>query len=330
MPNLASKCTCLLFILFIHQSIADRNHLGFGFDSKKESVSINFKNINNLIVLEATVDGGEQLNLILDTGIRSLVLFNKSYIPEVSEQTFEIEFKGVGMERPMPAKVSVNHNLRLSDDVVARQINAVILKRSNSKIHYINGIKIHGAFGYQLFARFRVEIDYENQQMTLYEPDNLPNPPGYDAIPIKIHDTKPFIESDILTQNEDWLKLNLLLDLGANHDLLLHKLSHNTELLKKKGNRRNDRIAEGLSGSIYGQKSVIEGLRIGGIEYRKTSVLLPSVKSYHQEKLDIEKHGSIGGGFFERSKIILDYVNGYLYVKQKTDNSLAPVITLID
>jgi hypothetical protein len=61
----------LLILLFIQAiySKADRNHLGFGFDNQKESVTIHFKSYNNLIIIEALIDDENKLNLILDTGI---------------------------------------------------------------------------------------------------------------------------------------------------------------------------------------------------------------------------------------------------------------------
>ena len=71
---------------------SDLNHFGFGFDNHKESVTIPFKSYNNLIIIESVIDDKNKLNLILDTGIRSLVLFDKSYIPKVSEYTFDIKF----------------------------------------------------------------------------------------------------------------------------------------------------------------------------------------------------------------------------------------------
>ena len=193
----------LLILLFIQAiySKADRNQLGFGFDNQKESVTIHFKSYNNLIIIEALIDDENKLNLILDTGIRSLVLFDKSYFPKMSDRTFDIKFTGTGIQKPISAEVSINHNLRLCDDIVANQINAVILERSNDSLHKLKGIKIHGVFGYQLFSRFRVEIDYKNQLLTLSKPVKTEKIAGFEAIPISIHDTKPFVTTHIFTKD---------------------------------------------------------------------------------------------------------------------------------
>jgi hypothetical protein len=92
-------------------SKSDRTHLGFGFDNQKESVIVPFKSYNNLIIIETVIDDKNKLNLILDTGIRSLVLFDKSYIPKVSEKTFDIKFTGTGTQKPISAEVSIKHNM---------------------------------------------------------------------------------------------------------------------------------------------------------------------------------------------------------------------------
>ena len=312
----------LLLILSFIQTIyskADLNHLGFGFDNQNESVIIPFKSFNNLIIIESVIDDKNKLNLILDTGIRSLVLFDQSYIPRVSDKTFDIKFTGTGMRKPISGVVSINHNLRLCDDVVANQINAVILKKSNSYLHKLKGIKIHGVFGYQLFSRFQVKIDYKNQLLTLSEPNKINKIPGFEAIPISIHDTKPFIKTCILTTNNEWQKLSLILDLGANHKILLLVDPNFSDSFKKASYYQ--KIAEGLSGSIYGNKTFAKTIRLGSVAYNDIEILVPTKTTYHHESMEIEKNGSIGGRIFDDSTIIIDYINGFLFIEYPNEKS---------
>lgn len=307
----------LLSICLCNAVYADRNHLGFGFDNDKEMVTLPFRSVNNLIVLETTIDDGKKLNLILDTGIRSLVLFNKSYVPKISEQTFQIQFTAAGMPSPLPADVSVGHTLRLSEDIVANQINAVILRRSNNNLHEIKGTKIHGIFGYQLFARFRVKIDFERSLITLSEPYNGHEENGFEAIPLLIHDTKPFIEIDALSVNNEWHHLNLILDLGANHKMLVHDLPETASLISTTSQKH--RIADGLNGSILGYSMQLNQVKMGGRQFSDIEMLVPTKNTYHQESMAIKKHGSIGSKFFKNSTIIIDYINGYLFIEKQPD-----------
>jgi hypothetical protein len=316
MPHSIGKAISfgLIALCFLHSlSLADRNHLGFGFENQKESVTIPFKNINNLIVLEAELDGKNKLNLILDTGIRSIELFNKSYVPQISDHTFEIKFTGTGVRAAIPANVSIGHNLRLSEDVIANQINVVLLKRSNNNLHKIKGYKIHGVFGYQLFSRFQVKIDFEHELITLREPRKTEQINGFQAVPLTIHDTKPFVALDALNDQGKWHQLQMILDLGANHKILLHNLKETEPLISANLEKRY--IAEGLSGSIYGHKSAFSNIRLGGQLYSSTDILIPTISTYHQESMEIKKHGSIGSKFFADQTIILDYVNALLFIE---------------
>jgi len=296
------------------------NHLGFGFDNEKKSVSIPFKSFNNLIIVESVLDGKNKLNLILDTGIRSLVLFDQSSLPAMSSNTFDLSFTGAGDLKPIEAKVSVNHNLRLSEDVVANQINAVILKKSNRYLHKLKGIKVHGAFGYQLFSRFQVRIDYKNEIITLTEPFESSCVNGYESIPITIHDTKPFIDTRLMTKKNRPKKMNMLLDLGANHKILLHDNFNDKNLHDL---TYNERIAEGLAGPIFGKKGFSEQFFLGNIQFENVEVLIPSTNSYVDESSKtFKKHGSIGGKLFQNSTIIVDYINGYLFIKNNISKSI--------
>lgn len=317
-PTLEKKLLLLaiVVIVFLHTSIANKNHLGFGFDNEIISETIPFDSHKNLIIVKATLDGERELNLILDTGIRSLILFKKSYVPKISDQTFDIDFTAAGEPTPISALVSINHTLRLSKNVVANQINSVILERYNPYLNNLKGVKIHGAFGYQLFARFQVKIDYENKLITLSEPSSNQSFTGFEAIPIKIQDTKPFIETDFLTKDNSWTKLNLLLDLGANHKVLLLDNPTVTNLFHQI--KPNNRIAEGLSSSIFGIKAYTELVRLGQAQFHHVELLIPDKSWYHHESIDIVKHGSIGGRLFEDSIIVVDYVNGLLLIENKT------------
>lgn len=313
-PKSAGWFLLMLFSVTQIYSKSDINHLGFGFENQEESVTIPFKSYNNLIILESVIDGKKKLNLILDTGIRSLILFDKSYVPKISEETFDIKFSGTGIEKPISAEVSINHNLRLAENVIANQINAVILKKSNNYLHELKGIKIHGVFGYQLFSRFQVKINYKNLLITISEPYKMDKIDGYESIPIVVHDTKPFVETHIATNDNKWQKLSLILDLGANHELLILDKSNVPNGFSN--STRSRRVAEGLSGSIYGINTIGNDIKLGSVVYKNTRIIIPTKETYQRETLKIEKHGSLGGRFFNKTTIVLDYINGYLFIEK--------------
>lgn len=143
------------------------------------------------------------------------VFTKKASVPSLSEKTFSLSFSVAGDLHPIAATAYVDHKLRLSDDVVANQINLVILNKSNKYLHKLKGIKIHVAFGCQLFSRFQVKIDYKHKIITLTELFATNCIHGFQSIPMSIHDTKPFINTQLSTKGKKSKKLNMMLDLGA-------------------------------------------------------------------------------------------------------------------
>lgn len=170
------------------------------------------------------------------------------------------------------------------------------MKRSNTYLHKIQYLKIHGISGYQLFARFQVKIDFDKQLIMLSEPNKTDSVQDFHAIPLTIKDTKPFIELNAMTTSDVWHQLQLLLDLGANHKILIHERPETSLFISSALKRR--RIAEGLNGEIYGYYSSLEKIRIGPISFGKSEILIPTQNTYHQESMVMKKHGSIGSKSF--------------------------------
>jgi len=65
MPTRLSRNSIFLLVSLLFNCTivnAERHHLGFGFDNKKESVIIPFASFNNLIIIESVID--EKINSI--------------------------------------------------------------------------------------------------------------------------------------------------------------------------------------------------------------------------------------------------------------------------
>ena len=56
-------------------------------------------------------------------------------------------------------------------------------------------------------------------------------------------------------------------------------------------------------------------MKIGGPSFANTEILIPTKNTYYTESTTIKKNGFIGGSFFEDSTIIIDYINGYLFIE---------------
>ena len=69
----------LTFYFIIFSTQASETKAGFSLPEDVSEVSLKFQSIRNLIVLLVVINDSIQVNLILDTGCRNLVLFGKRF-----------------------------------------------------------------------------------------------------------------------------------------------------------------------------------------------------------------------------------------------------------
>ena len=62
----------MMFVLFCHYGFAQR---GFVVDNKRHSSKVNFKLVNNLIIIPVEING-VVLSFLLDTGVSKPIIFN--------------------------------------------------------------------------------------------------------------------------------------------------------------------------------------------------------------------------------------------------------------
>lgn len=77
-----------------------------------------------------------------------------------------------------------------------------------------SGKRFEGVIGYDLFAAYGVEIDYERRQIRLYERDGYELPAGADIVPIRLVDKKPYL-TGIVGLGGRSIPANLHLDTGS-------------------------------------------------------------------------------------------------------------------
>src|SRR5690606_41597225 len=72
-----------------------------GFFMKKDSrrVVVPFSQVNNLIIIPVSINGGPPLNFLFDTGVKSNILFSKS-IGSQLEMTYARKLNIVGADGP--------------------------------------------------------------------------------------------------------------------------------------------------------------------------------------------------------------------------------------
>ena len=273
---------------------------GFYLPEPIEQVTIRYTCVNNLIVLPLVINGNLPVNLILDTGTRSIVLFGKrfekllQFVPD-----HKIQFSGMGTGNPVYGKLSIENQVELTS-LIGERIPLVVV---SSKNVFIANPKIDGIIGYDIFQRFEVEIDPLQRRITFRSPASRFIPPGFTQIPMRIENTKPIIDSEILLESGFNLSTNLMIDTGSQLSFLLK--TTNESLLKSK---ISEVLGLGMSGSIKGINTISQTVNLAGINFidQPTGIILSAWHNY----------GSIGMGVLKEYVLIINYQASYACLKK--------------
>lgn len=311
--NVLYFLSSLIFIYSIipHKTFAS----GFRFKENCSVVEIPFQFMEGMVIIPISINGSENLNFMLDTGARSMILFSKKYAEKLDlKKDKKIAFSGVGNNNFVEAFVSYEQKVSLPC-IEASNIAITTLKKSLTKL---TTKKIHGAIGYQIFAQFIVKIDYNNMLLTLYDKLSFTPEPNYDYVSLTIEDTKPYITSDICT-GEYHLSLKLMIDTGFNKDLLLFPTKNTSSWISETSSGTSDIIGFGLGGPINGSTLYNVVVHINNNTISVMDVLTTNVVPVENDftKLD----GLLGNQVMNNfSVVVFDYAGGKVYFNP-TDNS---------
>jgi hypothetical protein len=280
--------------------------IGYHFDQGKAATTIKFISFRNLIIIPAQLNDTLKLNLVLDTGTRSLILFgNKCNKLKNMVRGKKMKINGRGNSEPLDADLSFPNNIKIGD-VVGKGVGAVIIKESEL-IGAAPGID--GIIGYELFIRFCIKIDYAKRTITLY--DEIPTNASEDfhAIALSLVDSRPEIISTIHTSKKKKVHAKTLIDTGSSMGLLVF------------ANRKNNfnvfgaekEIGTGLSGSITGFYLEISSWQLGGIKFFPKDCNLVPTDSESESTIS----ASIGGDFLKDHVVMFHYPSSQFFIKNK-------------
>jgi hypothetical protein len=273
---------------------------GFYLPEPYTEASMSYANFNNLIILPVLINGNMPVNLILDTGTRNIVLFGKRF-----EKFFQfvpkkkVQFSGMGSGEPVYGKLSIGNRVELTS-VIGERIPIVVVPNKNI---FGSNSKIDGIIGYDIFQRFEVEINPTQQRIAFRPSTSGKIPEGYTRVPMRIVNTKPIIDSNVVLANGTLLKTDLMIDTGSQLSLLLK--TTNTTLA---GSDTPKVLGKGMSGMIEGIKTSVRTLSISGLNFQNqsTGIILSSWHNY----------GSIGMGLLKEYSIIINYNEAYVCLKR--------------
>ena len=290
--------------------------LGFSLADGKTKVQIPIEIHNNLIVVPVVLNGALPLKFILDTGVRTAILTQKSFTDILNlSYSRKYTISGPGGEKLVDAYITNNVSIELPG-VSGRGHAMLVLEEDYLELRNYLGTDVHGILGYEIFSRFIVKIDYERKLLVLMSPERFKPRRKYHRIPIRIEDTKPYVTTPIVLKDGTQFTAKLLVDSGASHGLMLDPESDSR--IKVPPNAVSSVIGRGIGGEITGKVGRIRCLHLGPFQLKEAIANFPDPNSYFDSlKLgSTPRNGSVGGETLSRFTVVFNFPKEVMYLKK--------------
>lgn len=294
-------------------------HLGFNLSNGKKKVQIPIEIYNNLIVVPVVLNDALPLKFILDTGVRTSILTQKTFSDILNlPYSRKYTISGPGGDKLVDAYVTNNVSIDLPG-VSGRGHAMLVLAEDYLELRNYLGTDVHGILGYELFSRFIIEIDYQKRLLTLMTPERFRKRSKFQAIPMKIEDTKPYIIVPLVLSDGTAMDAKLLMDSGASHGLMLETGSD--ARIKVPEKTVSSLLGRGLGGEIFGKVGRIKSLSLGTNTLEDVIANFPDPNSYFDSiKVgNVFRNGAIGGEIMSRFTIVFNFPKERVYIKKNSN-----------
>lgn len=314
------KIKVLIFAFIVSFVLKTEAQEGFRFKNQaKKSERINFKLINNLVVLPLEING-KKLSFILDSGVSKNILFNISQNDSIGLKNVEkVQLQGLGDGESVEALLSKSNKLSIGN-LVSNNETIYVIVRDYFDLSSKMGTTIHGIIGYDLLSNFITKINYRNKYIEFYNPKKakIKVCRKCEELPLQFYRKKPFIDAFVQldTISNKKTKVKLLIDSGGSDAIWLFE--HTKKEIVTPNNFFNDILGEGLSGSIYGNRSRIPKIELGNFEIENPTVSFLDTISTRNARKFKDRNGSIGANILRRFTIWLDYPNKRIILKKNS------------
>jgi hypothetical protein len=319
---LIQKRILILFLMLNNFGIVF-GQSGFQFPKESDrSYTMRFQLINNLIVVPVEVNK-TKLSFILDTGVQKNILFSLSGKDSLGlNNVKKVSLYGLGNGNEIEALLSHFNEIKVGD-LKSRGQSLYVILNDQFELSGKMGITIHGIIGYQLFKDVIAKINYKTKKITFYNPKNYRYKTcrKCEVFSIEFYRDKPYIDIGVQldTIGNEEIPIKILVDSGGSDALWLFENSK--ERIRTPLRYFNAILGEGLSGTIYGNKSRIPKVKLGKFEITQPTVsFLDTLTTYRARKFE-ERNGSIGGNLLKRFKVWIDYPNKKITLKKNASFS---------
>ncbi|TDQ12922.1 aspartyl protease [Algoriphagus boseongensis] len=279
---------------------------GFFMKEDKRMVRIPFYSSNSLIIIPVSINGNEAVNFLVDTGVKSNILFSKKLGDALGlEYTRRINIVGADGSDQIMAQVSPINTLDVGP-VEGRLQSLLVLEEDFFELESVIGVPVYGVLGYEFFKYNPIRVNYDDGWLDFFREKAMKwKPPFYRKLDMSIDDSKAYIQAKIKQSNGPKLKAKLLVDTGANHGLLLNR--ETSDSIKMPLEFIESELGQSLGGVLYGYIGRVSALNLGGLTMEEVLTSYPEETDYSSIIKASGRMGSLGSEVLGKTRIILDY-----------------------
>lgn len=280
-------------------------------------IKIPFTYYYHFVIVEVMLDGLLPIRLLLDTGAENTLLFERAYTDLIGAK-YEREVSIMGSDFSTELTAMISRRVPLTFPGIGdTHSDMIVLMENLYHLEQFIGVDIHGILGANIFNGLVLSIDYRKEHIIISKPE-VYQPPKYGyALPITLHNGKPYCKA--LTQcgssKRDTLKY--LIDTGAGVTTMLHANTHPS--IQIPANIISGNLGSGLGGYIKGYIGRMEEFRIGPYGFKNMITSFQELDSSFMAKTEVQRNGIMGNQILSRFDITIDYTTKMLYLVPNKD-----------
>lgn len=282
------------------------------------AISVRASIVNNLVLLDTSVNGSTATPFILDTGASATVIDTR-LLTSLGLQTTGQHAASTGggsVEASEVPGVDLRiGGIRLDKLTVA----AIDLDNLSAGL----GVRVGGILGYDLFNRFVVDIDYAGQRVAFSDPTAFRPPSGSRAIPLILEERVPFINARIERDGRS-SDAKLEFDTGLTGALTLLREYVGAQRLLAPGQPQVAIVTGALlPGRVPATMTRMPILHLGPFELRE--VVTNVAPNAAAAGIDGDTVGLLGGDSLRRFSVSVDYGRQQVWLRASDGQSKLPM-----
>lgn len=274
-----------------------------------------FRTVRNMVVVTLNINNKGPFNFVLDTGVGIMLITDPKLVDSINLPSKRIVkifgLSGESYEAYVTPALKVDMN-----NITSTDVSAAILKEDHFGLSNYAGMPIHGLLGYEFFNNLAVRLNFYDSTLVVSKPKYVRLLRKGVKIPLTIEDRKPYINATVKMPDGQLLDRKLLVDIGAGHPLSLENMFKDGALPQ---NFITANLGLGLTGPVTGYISRVNEIDIGKYKIKDVITSFPDQEYLKKRIQMVPRDGNMGIGLLRRFTVIIDYANGALYLKKRTD-----------